>query len=56
MLRCGAGPQHVRAMAGALGREVPASKYSPSMELHPVLGTTAATADPSVLSAWNVTA
>jgi betaine-homocysteine S-methyltransferase len=53
---CGAGPQHVRAMAEALGRQVPASKYSPSMELHPVLGTTAATADPSVLSAWNVTA
>jgi betaine-homocysteine S-methyltransferase len=53
---CGAGPQHVRAMAEALGREVPASKYSPSMELHPVLGTTAATADPSVLTAWNVTA
>jgi betaine-homocysteine S-methyltransferase len=53
---CGAGPQHVRAMAEALGREVPASKYSPSMELHPVLGTTAGTADPSVLAAWNVTA
>jgi betaine-homocysteine S-methyltransferase len=53
---CGAGPQHVRAMAEALGREVPASKYSPSMELHPVLGTMAATADPSVLTAWNVTA
>jgi betaine-homocysteine S-methyltransferase len=53
---CGAGPQHVRAMAEALGRNVPASKYSPSMELHPVLGTTAATADPAVLTAWNVTA
>jgi betaine-homocysteine S-methyltransferase len=53
---CGAGPHHVRAMAEAIGREVPASKYSPSMELHPMLGTTAATADPSVLSAWNVTA
>jgi betaine-homocysteine S-methyltransferase len=33
---CGAGPQHVRAMAEALGREVPAGKYSPSMELHPM--------------------
>jgi len=53
---CGAGPQHVRAMAEALGRTVPASKYSPSMDLHPVLGTTAATSDPSVLTAWNVTA
>jgi hypothetical protein len=33
---CGAGPHHVRAMAEALGRKVPASKYSPSMELHPM--------------------
>jgi hypothetical protein len=29
-------PHHVRAMAEALGREVPASKYSPSMNLHPM--------------------
>lgn len=35
---CGAGPHHVRAMAEAMGRTVPASKYSPAMELHPVLG------------------
>ena len=35
---CGAGPHHVRAMAEALGREVPASKYSPNLDLHPVLG------------------
>ncbi len=33
---CGAGPHHVRAMAEAIGREVPASKYSPSMDLHPM--------------------
>jgi len=33
---CGAGPHHVRAMAEALGREVPAGKYSPSMDLHPM--------------------
>jgi betaine-homocysteine S-methyltransferase len=52
---CGAGPQHVRAMAEALGREVPASRYSPSMELHPMLGTSAATDDAAVLAAWNVT-
>jgi betaine-homocysteine S-methyltransferase len=51
---CGAGPQHVRAMAEALGRTVPASKYSPSMDLHPVLGSAAATTDESVLAAWNV--
>ncbi len=51
---CGAGPQHVRAMAEALGREVPASRYSPSMELHPMLGTSAATDNAAVLAAWNV--
>jgi betaine-homocysteine S-methyltransferase len=36
---CGGGPHHVRAMAEALGRETPASRYSPAIELHPVLGT-----------------
>jgi betaine-homocysteine S-methyltransferase len=51
---CGGGPQHVRAMAEALGREVPAGRYSPSMELHPVLGAAAMTHDPAVLAAWNV--
>jgi betaine-homocysteine S-methyltransferase len=35
---CGAGPHHVRAMAEALGRDTPASRYSPAIELHPVLG------------------
>ncbi|TDT31199.1 homocysteine S-methyltransferase family protein [Naumannella halotolerans] len=35
---CGGGPHHVRAMAEALGRQTPASRYSPAMELHPVLG------------------
>ena len=35
---CGAGPHHVRAMAEALGRKVPASEYSPNMDLHPILG------------------
>ena len=51
---CGAGPHHVRAMAEALGRTVPASKYSPSMDLHPILGTTASSQDRDVLDAWNV--
>ncbi|MFP3867822.1 MAG: homocysteine S-methyltransferase family protein [Desulfobacteraceae bacterium] len=32
---CGAGPHHVRAMAEALGRLVPASEYSPDLSLHP---------------------
>jgi betaine-homocysteine S-methyltransferase len=35
---CGAAPHHVRAMAEALGRTVPASRYSPELALHPVLG------------------
>ena len=35
---CGTGPHHVRAMAEALGRRPPASRYSPALDLHPVLG------------------
>jgi betaine-homocysteine S-methyltransferase len=35
---CGGAPHHVRAMAEALGRTVPASRYSPDISLHPVLG------------------
>jgi betaine-homocysteine S-methyltransferase len=35
---CGAGPHHVRAMAEALGRTVPASEYSPEVGLHPIFG------------------
>jgi betaine-homocysteine S-methyltransferase len=40
---CGGAPHHVRAMAEALGRTVPASQYSPDLSMHPVLGATAAT-------------
>ena len=43
---CGGAPHHVRAMAEALGRETPASRYSPAMELHPVLG------DREVMAGW----
>jgi betaine-homocysteine S-methyltransferase len=35
---CGGGPHHVRAMAEALGRETVAGRYSPAIELHPILG------------------
>lgn len=42
-LCCGAGPHHVRAMAEALGRKPPASRYSPDMSKHAYEGT-----DPSV--------
>jgi betaine-homocysteine S-methyltransferase len=45
---CGGGPHHVRAMAEALGRETPGSRYSPAMELHPVLGA----ADEPVMGGW----
>ena len=51
---CGGAPHQVRAMAEALGREVPASKYAPAMELHPILGSAGAAVDASVLAAWNV--
>jgi betaine-homocysteine S-methyltransferase len=35
---CGGAPHYVRAMAERLGRTVPASKYSPDMAQHPILG------------------
>jgi betaine-homocysteine S-methyltransferase len=35
---CGGAPHYVRAMAEALGREPAAGRYSPAIELHPVLG------------------
>lgn len=35
---CGAAPHHIRAMAEALGRKVPASAYSPQLEKHTIIG------------------
>jgi betaine-homocysteine S-methyltransferase len=49
---CGAGPQHVRAMAEALGRTVPASKYSPSMDLHPMFRADISAKDAAFLHSW----
>lgn len=40
---CGAGPHHIRAMAEALGRTPPASRYTADMSKHAFLGT-----DPSL--------
>lgn len=37
-LCCGAGPHHIRAMAEALGRKTPSSRYSPDMSKHALLG------------------
>ena len=49
---CGGGPHHVRAMAEALGRETPASRYSPAIELHPVLGTPRAGGEHEHMGGW----
>ena len=38
-LCCGAAPHHVRSMAEALGRQPPASRYSPDMSRHAYFGT-----------------
>jgi betaine-homocysteine S-methyltransferase len=35
---CGAGPHHIRAVAEALGRTPPASRFSPDMSRHAFLG------------------
>ena len=42
---CGAGPHHIRALAEALGRRPPASRYSPDMSRHSYFGT-----DPKITS------
>jgi betaine-homocysteine S-methyltransferase len=47
---CGGGPHHVRAMAEALGRDTPASRYSPAIEFHPVVGTR--TTEHEVMGGW----
>ncbi len=40
-LCCGAAPHHIRAVAEAFGRVTPASKYSPDLSQHALLGTPA---------------
>lgn len=35
---CGTAPHHLRAMAEALGRRVPNSRYSPQLKFHPIIG------------------
>lgn len=35
---CGAGPHHIRALAEAVGKRPPASKYSADMSKHAFLG------------------
>ena len=38
---CGAAPHLIRSLAEAIGRETPASRYSPDMSRHAFLGTDA---------------
>jgi len=49
---CGTGPHITRAMAEALGREVPASQYSPHMSLHPMIGTEIKKANRQFINDW----
>jgi betaine-homocysteine S-methyltransferase len=49
---CGGGPHHVRAMAETLGRDTPASRYSPAIELHPVLGTSHGEGSEPIMGGW----
>jgi betaine-homocysteine S-methyltransferase len=49
---CGGGPHHVRAMAEALGRDTPASRYSPAIELHPVLGAARGDDSEPIMGGW----
>jgi betaine-homocysteine S-methyltransferase len=49
---CGGAPHHVRAMAEALGRTPPASKYSPALELHPMIGKNVKEKDQKYLEYW----
>lgn len=49
---CGGAPHYVRAMAEALGRTVPASRYSPAIELHPMIGEHVEEKEKAFLSDW----
>lgn len=49
---CGGAAHYVRAMAEALGKTVPASKYSPAMELHPMLGAATQAKDQQFMADW----
>jgi methionine synthase I (cobalamin-dependent) len=51
-LCCGANPAQIRAMAEALGRTAPGSKYSPAMEVHPMIGTKVSDKDTQFIADW----
>jgi betaine-homocysteine S-methyltransferase len=50
---CGGAPHYVRAMAEALGRTPLASRYSPAIDLHPVLGELRDIATLQVMGDWS---
>jgi betaine-homocysteine S-methyltransferase len=49
---CGGAPHHVRAMAEALGMQPEASRYSPDLSLHPMLGSSVRDQDSQYLPYW----
>lgn len=49
---CGGAPHHVRAMAETLGRRPEASRYSPDLSLHPMLGSAVREQDSQYLNYW----
>jgi len=49
---CGGAPHHVRAMAEALHRHPPASRYSPDLSLHPMIGARVSEKDQQFLQSW----
>lgn len=51
---CGGAPHYVRAMAEAVGKTAPASKYSPAMELHPMIGAAVQAKDQQFMADWKV--
>ncbi len=52
---CGAGPHHVRSMAEALGRTTPASRYSPDLSQHAMLGKDVLGHNQRFLNLWKET-
>ena len=49
---CGGSPHYVRAMAEALGRTVPASRYSPAIDLHPMIGARVEEKEKQFIADW----
>lgn len=49
---CGNSPYYFRAVAEAIGRVVPASKYSPALELHPMMGKSLKKKDKKFVKDW----